>query len=44
MRILTAGALAFAMLAANVSPIAATEAAVTDKVGHSYELTMEGMT
>ena len=44
MRILTAGAFAIALLGMNALPILADEAAVTEKVGPTYALTMEGMT
>lgn len=44
MRILAAGAFAVALLGMNTLPISANEVGVTEKVGPTYALTMEGMT
>lgn len=44
MKILAASAFAVALLGMNALPICASEAGVTEKVGPTYALTMEGMT
>lgn len=44
MRAIVAGALVVALCGMSALPVVAEEAAVAEKVGPSYTLTMEGMT
>jgi hypothetical protein len=44
MKVIAKGAFVVALLGMNALPVFASEAAVTEKVGPTYSLAMEGMT